>query len=85
MRGLDYVKGADTPTCHGQNKEIIRDDETERGQSRVHFFKGLLNLLLFERSLSGAGKQLGLVNDHSYQMLMLADPASHAPAAGICL
>lgn len=27
-----------TPTCHGQNKEIIRDDETERGQGRVHFF-----------------------------------------------
>lgn len=39
--GLGYVKGEETPTCHGQNKEIIRDDETERGQGRVHFFKGL--------------------------------------------
>lgn len=28
--------------------------------------------MLFERSLSGAGKQLGDVNDPSYQMLMLA-------------
>ncbi len=41
LRGLGYVKGEETPTCRGQNKEIIRDDETERGQGRVHFFKGL--------------------------------------------
>lgn len=41
LRGLDYVKGEETPTCHCQNKEIIRDDETERRQGRVHFFKGL--------------------------------------------
>lgn len=41
MRGLGYVKGEKTLTCYGQNKEIIRDDETERGQGRVHFFKGL--------------------------------------------
>lgn len=41
MRGLGYVKGEETQTCHGQNKEIIRDDESERGQGRVHFFKGL--------------------------------------------
>lgn len=41
MCGLGCVKGEETPTCLGQNKEIIRDDETERGQGRVHFFKGL--------------------------------------------
>lgn len=41
MRGLGHVKGEETQTCRGQNKEIIRDDESERGQGRVHFFKGL--------------------------------------------
>lgn len=41
MRGLGYVKGEETQMCHGQNKEIIRDDETERRRGRVHFFKGL--------------------------------------------
>ena len=41
MCGLGYVKGEETLMCHGQNKEIIRDDETVRGQGRVHFFKGL--------------------------------------------
>lgn len=42
MCGLVYVKGEkETEMCHGQNKEIIRDDETVRGQRRVHFFKGL--------------------------------------------
>lgn len=55
------------------------------GKAGRIFFKGLSNLLLFERSLSGAGKQLGVVNDPSYQMLMLADLMSHAPAEGICL
>lgn len=39
---LVYVKGEkETPACRGQNKEIIKDDETEHGCGRVHFFKGL--------------------------------------------
>lgn len=41
LRGLDYVEGEVTPTCHCQNKGIIRDDETEGRRGRVHFFKGL--------------------------------------------
>lgn len=40
---------------------------------------------MFERSLSSAGKQLGVVNDPSYQMLMLADVTSPTPAAGVRL
>lgn len=39
--GYGYVKGEETQMCHGQNKAIIRDDESECGQGRVHFFKGL--------------------------------------------
>lgn len=35
---LQAVKGDDTLMYDSQNKKIIRDDETVRGQSRVHFF-----------------------------------------------
>lgn len=72
---------------HAQDKEIIRDDELVCGKSGARFsFKGLQNLLLFERSLAGGGKQLGDVNDPSYQMLMQkeADSTSHTPAALLC-
>lgn len=62
--------------------EMMRRSVSKAG---CKLFKGLLKLLLFERSLSGAGKQLGVVNDPSYQMLMLADLMSNAPAVEICL
>lgn len=38
LHGLGYVKREETLKCHGQNKKIIRDDETDCGQSTVHFF-----------------------------------------------